>query len=78
MRDRGESLREIARMAGIAEKAVRELLREAQSPNPVSAAPRNAAAAADAPTTDKGRPDAVGVHPARADEAAFETAAVRA
>ena len=32
MRDRGETLREIARMAGISEKAVRELIREAESP----------------------------------------------
>ncbi|GAB4667151.1 hypothetical protein MAHJHV30_26920 [Mycobacterium avium subsp. hominissuis] len=31
MRDRGETLREIARMAGISEKAVRELIREAES-----------------------------------------------
>lgn len=32
MRERGETLREIARMAGISEKAVRELIREAESP----------------------------------------------
>lgn len=31
MRDRGETLREIARMAGISEKAVRELIREVES-----------------------------------------------
>lgn len=31
MRDRGESLREIARMAGITEKLARELIREAQA-----------------------------------------------
>jgi len=29
MRDRGESVREIARMAGVAEKTARELIREA-------------------------------------------------
>jgi hypothetical protein len=31
MRDRGESVREIARMAGVAEKTVRELIREADA-----------------------------------------------
>ncbi|MCV7093340.1 hypothetical protein [Mycobacterium interjectum] len=31
MRDRGETLREIGRMAGISEKAVRELIRETES-----------------------------------------------
>ncbi len=31
MRDRGETLRDIARMSGISEKAVRELIREAES-----------------------------------------------
>src|SRR6516225_8844859 len=38
MRDRGETLREIARMAGISEKAVRELIRESESPEPAPAA----------------------------------------
>ena len=37
MRDRGETLREIARMAGISEKAVRELIRESESPEPAPA-----------------------------------------
>ncbi|MDM3908880.1 hypothetical protein [Mycobacterium intracellulare] len=36
MRDRGETLREIARMAGISEKAVRELIREVESPESVA------------------------------------------
>jgi predicted transcriptional regulator len=31
MRDRGETLREIARMAGAAEKTVREMIREADA-----------------------------------------------
>jgi len=35
MRDRGETLREIARLAGISEKAVREFIREAESPRAV-------------------------------------------
>lgn len=37
MRDRGETLREIARMAGISEKAVREVIRAAESTEPGSA-----------------------------------------
>jgi hypothetical protein len=37
LRDRGETPREIARMAGISEKAVRELIREAESPEAVTA-----------------------------------------
>lgn len=37
MRDRGETLREIARMAGISEKTVRELIREAESSEAASA-----------------------------------------
>lgn len=39
MRDRGESLREIARMADVSEKQVRELMREAEAA-PDSAAPQ--------------------------------------
>lgn len=50
MRDRGEPLREIARMAGISERAVRELIREVESPEagaePVQAPPSAGAAAA--------------------------------
>ena len=49
MRDRGETLREIARMAGISEKAVRELIRESESPEPApapAAGPVGAGAAA--------------------------------
>jgi hypothetical protein len=38
MRDRGESIRDIARMAGIGEKAVRELIRAAGTREPASAA----------------------------------------
>src|ERR1700757_4530959 len=37
LRDRGETLREIARRAGISEKAARELIREAESPEAVTA-----------------------------------------
>ncbi|HUO38397.1 MAG TPA: hypothetical protein VMU34_11390 [Mycobacterium sp.] len=48
IRDRGETLREIARMAGTGEKAVRELIREAESPEAVTA---QAGIAASAGTT---------------------------
>ena len=37
MRDRGENLREIARMAGVPDKAVRELIREAEAAAPPGA-----------------------------------------
>lgn len=47
MRERGETLREIARMAGISEKAVRELIREAESPEAM-------AEQADSPTVGVG------------------------
>lgn len=38
MRERGESVREIARMAGVSEKAVRELIRETEAAKPAPAA----------------------------------------
>jgi hypothetical protein len=38
MRDRGESLREVARMAGVAEKTARELIREADAATDVTEA----------------------------------------
>lgn len=54
MRDRGETLREIARMAGISEKAVRELIRDAESleavAEPVQAPVSAGAGAAPVPT----------------------------
>ncbi|WP_066911661.1 hypothetical protein [Mycobacterium interjectum] len=46
MRDRGETLREIGRMAGISEKAVRELIRETESTEQPAASPPGAARAA--------------------------------
>lgn len=53
MRDRGETLREIARMAGVSEKAVRELIRETESAEsvvePVQARVSAGAGAAPAP-----------------------------
>lgn len=49
MRDRGESLREIAKMAGIAEKSVRELIKAAESSSaPVAPAEGNGATRAGA------------------------------
>ena len=50
MRDRGESVREIARMAGVAEKAARELIREADgAAGGESAWPAPSGAAGDLP-----------------------------
>jgi hypothetical protein len=57
MRDRGESLREIARMAAVAEKAVRELIREAE------AAPVVEAAGAAEPAGELAGPDTVEAPP---------------
>ena len=82
MRDRGETLREIARMAGISEKAVRELIREADSPEssaePVQAAVDAGAAAAPARTPESlaangGNPDG-----AQADGCVWEPVSARA
>ena len=42
MRDRGQSLREIARMAGVTDKTVRELIREAEAAPEPGPAPRSA------------------------------------
>ena len=50
MRDRGETLREIARMAGVSEKAVRELIREAEA-SEVTAALAQTALGTDAAAT---------------------------
>ena len=47
MRDRGESLREIGRMAGISEKAVRDLIRETESSERAEAPAAEAAAASE-------------------------------
>ncbi|MGE2818036.1 hypothetical protein ACQI5H_23265 [Mycobacterium heidelbergense] len=44
MRDRGEALREIARMAGVSEKTVRELIRAAESTAQPTATPAAGAA----------------------------------
>jgi hypothetical protein len=41
MRDRGESLREIARMAGVTDKTVRELIREAEAAPESGTAPQS-------------------------------------
>jgi hypothetical protein len=47
MRDRGESLREIARMAGVTDKAVRELIREAEAAAESGTVPQSGAKDAD-------------------------------
>ena len=41
MRERGESVREIAGMAGVTEKTVRELIREAEAAAPAGEAPQS-------------------------------------
>jgi anthranilate phosphoribosyltransferase len=82
MRDRGETLREIARMAGISEKAVRELIRESESPEPApapAAGPVGAGAAAlPAPVSDTvGRND-VSAENVQADGRSWEPVPARA
>lgn len=82
MRDRGETLREIARMAGISEKAVRELIRESESPEPAPApasGPVGAGAAAlPAPVSDPvGRND-VNAENVQADGRSWEPVPARA
>jgi len=84
MRDRGETLREIARMAGISEKAVRELVRESESPAPApapapAAGPVGAGAAAlPAPVSDPvGRND-VSAENVQADGRSWEPVPARA
>lgn len=80
MRDRGETLREIARMAGITEKAVRELIREVESPEsvaesvqaPASAGAATARAAEGATATDVSGADT------RADSRVWEPVSARA
>jgi hypothetical protein len=65
MRDRGETLREIARMAGIGEKGVRELIRAAESTEPDDAgSPAAAGQDADA-SSQTGREEVSGpsAHP---------------
>ncbi|MEE6140593.1 hypothetical protein SKC41_30315 [Mycobacterium sp. 050128] len=58
MRDRGETVREIARMAGITEKAVRELIRETEAA--AAGTPAQAAAGACAPLKAAPASDAFG------------------
>lgn len=58
MRDRGESLREVARMAGVAEKQARELIREAEAAAenaPAQARAQAVATAAQPPGDDDGQ-----------------------
>ncbi|ETA89991.1 hypothetical protein [Mycobacterium avium] len=82
MRDRGETLREIARMAGISEKAVRELIRETESPE-APADPGQAPADGVAGTTPAPRAErlaATGVVPGGgpADDRSWEPVSARA
>jgi|SRR6516165_3139617 hypothetical protein len=81
MRDRGETLREIARMAGVSEKAVRELIRQAESPQP-GAAPAQAQAGAEtagsAAAADPLGQTGVSTHGAQSDRRASEPVGARA
>jgi hypothetical protein len=52
MRERGESLREIARMAGVTEKTVREFIREAEAAPEPGPAPRSSVEACEPAKAD--------------------------
>ena len=82
MRDRGETLREIARMAGISEKAVRELIREAESTEPAAAAApapaETATAAVSTAVADTAGSNEVSAHTAHADGRSWEPVSARA
>ncbi|WP_204815332.1 hypothetical protein [Mycobacterium riyadhense] len=79
MRDRGETVREIAGMAGISEKAVRELIREAESthaPAEETATAGTPARRQPTPASDEG--GAVGAQEAQADARPREPAPAQA
>ena len=82
MRVRGETLREIARMAGISEKAVREFIREAELPESVAEpaqVPAGAAAAAPpAQAPESLGPNEVSTNGAQADGRGWEPVSARA
>jgi len=76
MRDRGETLREIACMAGVSEKSVREFIRQAESTEP-GCAPAQAPAGAETAGSPTGGADPLGqtevsTHGAQADRRASE------
>ncbi len=58
MQDRGESVREIARMAGVGEKMVRELIKLAVAPAAEPAMPAQQASQPQAVTVEDARPQA--------------------
>jgi hypothetical protein len=78
MRDRGETLREIARMAGISEKAVRELIRETESPESVAEPAQVPAGTGAAAPPESLGPNEVSTNGARADGRAWEPVSARA
>lgn len=82
MRERGETLREIARMAGVSEKAVRELIREVESlesvAEPVQAPGSASGGAAAARTAQSLAANDVGGADAHADGRAWVPASARA
>jgi len=82
MRDRGEALREIAHMAGISEKAVRELIREAESPQTMRA-PAQVTVDSDTAVLPERAPESLGpsavsAHETKADRRARESASAPA
>jgi hypothetical protein len=82
MRDRGETVRDIARMAGVSEKAVRELIRETEAVEPAAAAPQAPvgadAAAMSATISGTLVPHVVGAYGAQADGRAGAPVSARA
>jgi hypothetical protein len=82
MRDRGETLREIACMAGVSEKAVREFIRQAESTEPAAAAAppppaETATAAVSTAVADTAGSNEVSAHTAHADGRSWEPVSAR-
>ena len=77
MRDRGETLREIGRMAGISEKAVRELIREAESTGQPTVPPADGAAAPSGAVPETLGRNEVAAHGTEPDARYQETVAAR-
>jgi hypothetical protein len=78
MRDRGETVRDIARMAGISEKLVRELIRDAESAAPLGEPVAAAVGAIGAPPSEMAAAQQASGGGLPADGRAWEAAAPRA
>ena len=77
LRDRGETLREIGRMAGISEKAVRELIREAEPTGHRTVTPADGAEAPSGAVSETLGRTEVAVHGTEPDARDRETVAAR-